>query len=67
MTIELVDGDRYLDRHGDTWEARAGGTYLKLVDKAGYGPVVNGWFEAADTLSRDFGPMVALNPKKEQQ
>jgi len=57
---DLIDGEQYLDRHGDIWELRADGTHLLLVAKFNHGPVANGWYEEAAAVIRDFGPMAPL-------
>lgn len=65
MTDALIDGNRYLDRHGDTWEAREEGTYLLHMARADGGHLiapdnVQRWYETADTVIRDFGPMTPI-------
>ncbi|MFC8271123.1 hypothetical protein ACFUJR_00980 [Streptomyces sp. NPDC057271] len=49
---------QYRDRHGDTWEERVDGEYLQNVQLvSAQVPHENGWFEEAESVRRDFGPM----------
>ena len=60
-----AEGTRYLDRHGDTWGLRAGGSHFLHIARADEGnnpdPNCHRWFESADTVTRDFGPMTPID------
>lgn len=52
---------QYRDQHGDIWEERADGECLQNVRLVNAeAPHENGWYEAAETVIRDFGPMTPL-------
>ncbi|MFI1371290.1 hypothetical protein ACH4UY_04670 [Streptomyces longwoodensis] len=59
--ITFEDGALYADSHGDIW--RAVGTdflHVKRADENTPDPSTNRWCEDAQTVARDFGPMLHL-------